>query len=564
MKQARGRFARRFELVEHGRSIAAYLFPTIPSNASARFGIFRLHGRQSFHGGRVICMKIDYESRAKPRRTYGRLNYFLFGGLIRTLSRFIKQTILVLLLAMAMYALVYGKRSALPLPAGTVELQYWEKWGGVEAAQMKEIVTDFNNTVGKDKNIYINYQSIALVDRKVLLATAAGTPPDIAGVWDGQLPAWAAIDAIEPLDDLAKAHGITPDIYKPIMWKSCTYEGHLYAVVSTPGNVALIYNRKMFQECAKELRAAGCDPDRAPETIDELNKYAAALDKWETIGNRRRLVRTGYHPLEPGWYVMYTPFWWGGKIFDEATQRLVLDDAGSIASFKWMASFSDRLGVDASSDFHSGMAAFNTPQNAFLIGQVAMEQQGPWMANYIEMNNPAMNHLLYPPGYDISKLTVQQRRDNCAWAAAPFPSADGRKDVNFVGTDLLILPRGCRHKTEAFEFLAYCTRQDVAEKLNMLHCKPSPLARVSEHFLHDHPNPYIDVFERLCRSPNAYRVPQIPIWSEVGDELTVATQKVFRHEMTAEEALHQAQQRMQLKWETYQARRAARLAGQGE
>jgi multiple sugar transport system substrate-binding protein len=502
-------------------------------------------------------MTIQYETKEKFGAAGGRAKG---PRIARVIVRVFKSITLVVLVGLALYALIWGKREPVALPPGTVELQYWEKWGGVEAAQMKEIVSDFNNTVGRDKHIHINYQSIALVDRKVLLATAAGTPPDIAGVWDGQLPAWGAIDAIEPLDELAKAHGITPEIYKPIMWQACTFEGHLYAVVSTPGNAALIYNKKMFRECAAELRAAGCDPERPPETIEELDNYAAALDKWQVAGGRRRLVRTGYHPLEPGWYLLYTPFWWGGKVFDEKTQRLVLDDPGAIASFKWIASFSERLGVDASSDFHSGMAAFNTPQNAFLIGQVAMEQQGPWMANYIEANNPAMNHLLYPAGYDTSKLTIKQRQENCAWAAAPFPSADGRKDVSFVGMDLLILPRGCKHKNEAFEFLAYCTRQEVAEKLNMLHCKPSPLARVSEHFLHDHPNPYIEVFERLCNSPNAYRVPQIPIWAEVGDELTVASQKVFRHEMTAEEALHEAQQRMQLKWETYQQRRAARLA----
>src|SRR4051812_18201600 len=216
---------------------------------------------------------------------------------LKLFARLLKRLVLAILLCLALYSLLYGKRPRIEHDPGAVELQYWEKWGGVEAAQMKEIVTDFNNTVGRDKHIYINYQSIALVDRKVLLATAAGTPPDIAGVWDGQLPAWAAIDAIEPLDDLAKSHGITPDIYKPIMWSSCTFEGHLYAVVSTPGNTALIYNKKMFHDNAAELRAAGCDPDRAPETIDELNKYAAALDKWETVGNRKRLVRTGYHPL---------------------------------------------------------------------------------------------------------------------------------------------------------------------------------------------------------------------------------------------------------------------------
>jgi len=37
-------------------------------------------------------------------------------------------------------------------------------------------------------------------------------------------------------------------------------------------------------------------------------------------------------------------------------------------------------------------------------------------------------------------------------------------------------------------------RQDVTEKLNMMHCKISPLLNVSDNFRNHHPNPYISVF----------------------------------------------------------------------
>ena len=52
-------------------------------------------------------------------------------------------------------------------------------------------------------------------------ASAAGVPPDIAGLWDAQLVQFAAMDALEPLDALATAHGITGDYYKPIYWDAC-------------------------------------------------------------------------------------------------------------------------------------------------------------------------------------------------------------------------------------------------------------------------------------------------------------------------------------------------------
>src|SRR5580700_2431339 len=89
-----------------------------------------------------------------------------------------------------------------------------------------------------------------------------------------------------------------------------------------------------------------------------------------------------------------------------------------------------------------------------------------------------------------------------------------------------------RHKTEAFEFIAYVNRQDVMEKLNKLHCKGSPLAKVSDDFLNNHPNPYIRIFERLASSPNAQTVPQIPIMPEVVDDLNALSQRISLLQVT--------------------------------
>jgi ABC-type glycerol-3-phosphate transport system substrate-binding protein len=135
---------------------------------------------------------------------------------------------------------------------------------------MKEIVNDFNAGIGAEKHIFVRYVSISAINQKTLIATAAGVPPDVAGLWDTNLAQFAAQDALEPLDDLATEHGITAATYKPVYWDACHYDGKLYALISTPATVALHYNKKLFHEQAASLRAAGLDPDRAPATIDEL------------------------------------------------------------------------------------------------------------------------------------------------------------------------------------------------------------------------------------------------------------------------------------------------------
>jgi ABC-type glycerol-3-phosphate transport system substrate-binding protein len=498
-----------------------------------------------------------------------------------------------------------------PLPPGRTVITYWEKWAGREGDQIRQIVDDFNNTVGAERGIYVQLVSMSNINQKTLVATAAGVPPDVAGVWDRQIAQYASLDALEPLDEYARAYGISREQYKPVYWDGLVYDGKLWGLISTPWCVGLHYNKRIFQENADRLRAAGLDPDRPPRTIDEFDRYAAALDIIEPNG---RIQRAGYLPLEPGWFLPHTPFWFGTSLFDAARQQFNLDDPRVVRAYEWIKSYSVRLGARSMTEFKDGMSGFDSPQNAFMIGKVAMVKQGPWMANFIENLKPSMNRWNVPPEWlERERRFAQIRRgmtraavvqllgppaestladgaERCTWpigtrnivvtfadgtvtesttrflpaherwkylewAAAPFPSAvEGMEGVTYAGFDALVIPRSARHKKEAFEFIAYVNRQDVMEKLCSLHCKNSPLTSVSREFIENHPNPYIEVFEALSSSPNAWPIPAVPVWMEAEDEMNVVSQRIYLLLQEPKDALAEAQQRLQVKLQTFQAR----------
>jgi multiple sugar transport system substrate-binding protein len=442
--------------------------------------------------------------------------------------------------------LVVGSRDKTEAPPGAVIVEYWEKWVGTEAAQMQQIVDDFNNTVGRERGIYVRYMSMTDVDQKTLVATSAGVPPDIAGLYDQQVAQYAALGAVEPLDDLAAAHGITEQTYLPVFWKGCHYNGHLYGLVSTPGTIALFFNKQIFQENAAALRAAGLSPDSPPATLDDLDRCARILEVKNAQG---RIERLGYDPLQ-SWYVPFTPYWFGGDLFDAASGRLLLDSPAAVRSFQWIASYSQQLGLQTLMDFQqNGLVNFDSPQNLLLVGKLVMQQQGPWMANYIEHLRPAMSQVLVPKEQEWK---LANRTDNYAWGVAPFPSAvPGLEDVSYSSFDVLMIPKGARHREAAFEFIAYVNRQDISEKLNMLHCKNCQLAHVSDNFLQHHPNPYIKVYQDLGASPNAHGVPQIPIWPEVFKELNDDAQSVALEGADPQTVLRAAQQRMQERYDRF-------------
>ena len=469
----------------------------------------------------------------------------------------LKRILLWLVLTGAAALLVFGPRPRLDGPPDRVVVDYWEKWGGLEGSQMQQIVDAFNETVGRDKGIFVRYLSVSSINEKTLVATAAGVPPDIAGMWESNVPQFAALGALEPLDELAAAYGITETYYKPVYWRGCQYEGRLYALVSTPWVLALHWDKRAYREAADRLRAEGLDPDRAPRTIAELDAYAKVLDVVDANG---WVSRAGYLPMHPGWFNLYMPFWFGGTLYDPATRRLLLDDEASIKAYRWIRSYSERFGVQAMTDFRSSLTTAASATDPFIVGTVAMEISGPWRANYLEDLAPHLNRWKMSKEEE-RRLPHRDRHVNYTWGAAPFPSADGRPNVGFAGYDILTIPRGARHKREAFEFIAYVNRQEVMERLCSMHSKNSPLREVSRSFLENHPNPYVEVFETLAASPYAYTVPSVPVWPEVAQELNDALQRVFLLQKTPEEALHDAQERSQRRLDRFfemERRRAGR------
>lgn len=447
----------------------------------------------------------------------------------------------------ALFLILGSHQDGVVARPGVTVVEYWEKWAGPEEMEMQVIVNDFNNTVGREKGIYVHYMSMTDIDQKTLISIAAGVPPDIAGTWDTQIAQYAALGAVEQLDDLAAAHGITEDDYLPVYWRGCSYNGHLYALVSTPGVVALLYNKQIFKECAAQLRAAGLDPDGPPRTLNEFDRYAAVFDQKSPDGQLRRV---GYLPTQ-SWYVPQLSFWFGGDVFDAVTHRMTLDSPATLRAYQWIQSYSKRLGGQPLLNFQNSLGnIFDSPQNPFLTGSLVMEQQGPWMANYIRHLKPSMSEVLCPTS---EEWKLPDRTANYAWGVAPFPSAvPGLENVSYNPFDALMIPAGAKHKTEAFEFIAYVNRQDVAEKLCTMHCKNCQLRHVSEAFLKNHPNPYIAIFQELAASPNAQCVPVCPIWPEVYKELIDTGQAVTLGEDPAA-AVRLAQRRMQERYDRFLA-----------
>ncbi len=337
-----------------------------------------------------------------------------------------------------------------PAAQGRVTVKYWERWTGTEAQAMRAVVDDFN---ASQNRIYVDYSSVSEMDRKLMLATAGGVPPDVAGVYGRTIPVYAENNALLPIDRRAAEAGITRAQYIDVFWKACTYRNHLWALPTTPSCLALIWNKKLFRE-------AGLDPEKPPQSIAELEQDNARLVRRRADGS---LASCGYLPAEPGWWNEIRGWWFGGQLWNG--RAITANSPENVAAFRWIASYPKRFGPRDLLGFHDAFGNFASPQNPFFTGRVAMVLQGPWIYTFIKNFAPA----------------------DFEWGVAAFPSIDPSKfrDVTLAETDALLIPAGAQHPREAFEFIRYVNTQKPMEKLCIAQRKFSPLRETSPDFSRD-------------------------------------------------------------------------------
>jgi multiple sugar transport system substrate-binding protein len=409
-----------------------------------------------------------------------------------------------------------------PSRAGRVVVTYWEKWADFEKDAMQAVVDDFNRSQGR---IYVDYVSVSGIVQKTLVATQAGAPPDIAGLWANEVADLAEKNVIVPLDEYAAGTTVTAERYLPIFWDMVTYQGKIFGVPSTPVVIAFYWNKDLF-------KAAGLDPETPPRTIAELDRFAERLTKTKDGS----ITQMGFLPSEPMWWPHFWPYLFGGKLWDGG-DKILLDSPENIRAFTWVQSYAKNYGVAALQNLSASFGNFASAQDPFMGGRLAMTVQGVWLANYAAKYAPKLNY-----------------------GAAPLPALnEGDPPKGVADTDILAIPNGAKHPREAFEFIRYFSSQQATEKLALLQRKNTPLREISDGFWREHGHPYIRMFQDLASSPATVPAqPAMSVWHEYRREIANAFQQVWLVQATPEQALTEARQRIQKSWDRERSRQRAK------
>lgn len=422
--------------------------------------------------------------------------------------------------------LIFGPSNRQEIPPNRTVIRYWEKWSGIEGQIMQSIVDRFNETVGRDEGIWVEYSAISNVERRTLIATAGGDPPDVAGLYDHIVAQYADQGALLELDDLVPKYGINPDDFKPVWWDIGRYNGTLYALPSTPYTIALYYNKRLFRD-------AGLDPEQPPRTIEELTEYSHRLTRRDDTG---RIIQGGLIPAPAllGWWHWVWPFFFDARLWDG--EKFTLDTPEGRAAMRWVESERQWLGVKEALAFEGTAGAIEGPQNPFISERIAMVFQGPWVANWIRAFKPDLEY-----------------------GVAAFPSVSADRQNVFVSADVFAIPRGSRHPYEAMIFLKYVLQQEVLEEICQRQCKVSPFANPRPEFFDQHPiTEHIRTFDQLANSKYAFGHPQMPTFQQASTEMLYMLESILQGVRSAEKAVELCQKKVDSVVNEYQRMQSRR------
>jgi ABC-type glycerol-3-phosphate transport system substrate-binding protein len=209
---------------------------------------------------------------------------------------------------------------------------------------------------------------------------------------------------------------------------------HFFLPYST-GPMGLIYNAKAFQD-------AGLDPNRPPQTWEELLDYAKKLTK----GNQYGIGLFGKGDNSSVWRLWY---WWmsnGGNVLTPDGKRSAINSPEFVEAVDFWADLYRKHKVAPPS-----VPANSFGENNQLLAQgvVAMVESGVWQFGVTEKINPAIKGQL---------------------RAAPMPTRKVKVAVG-GGTDSLCITKSSTHVKEAWELLKFLSDEQSGVTVWKIHGK---------------------------------------------------------------------------------------------
>lgn len=362
-----------------------------------------------------------------------------------------------------------GKKAS----TGKVVIHFWQFW---DLAVIEPQVAAFE-ALHPDVDIQVEQLTWATGLEKIQAALASGTQPDVCELGSTWLPRFSYEGV---LADITPVYEAERDSF--LMWESALWNGRAYGLPWVQGSRALFINRTLF-------RRAGLDPDRPPQTWDEL---LDAAQKISALGTA--IYGFGQNIGER--YVLYKKFMafaWGngGDVFDE-NGAVVLNSPAVLEAL----------------EFYLKLAPFSLQEKQevldqyFKTGRLGMQISGAWNLKNYQLEAPDLDY---------------------AVALVPKPALDHGSHASFAGAEMLVVFKASPHAEAALEFARFLQAYPQAKQVSLAAGSVFPASREAMNDSTFMSDPRARVF--IEQSLTSRTTPAHPGWIEMEEAIDRAVEE---------------------------------------
>lgn len=386
---------------------------------------------------------------------------------------------------------------------GTVTIRFSYLWTGAEAKAMEKVITAFNQSQDK-----IVVEGVSNPDQQAQLAAMTGSKGafDISDHFGTSTGSWGSKGIIQPLDDYIERDGFDLEDFVAPALDQCRYDDQIFQLPISVNNYALFYNKQLFSR-------AGVDGP--PKTTSE---WATAIEQLTKSGSNglTQLGMAGSSGAGANYRLLGTVH--GGRWYaDDGTPTP--DDAGNVAGADfYVDNVISKYGVDKIDRFASGFGDYQSPQNPFYQGKLAMVVDGEWQPSFIDEYAPDLE-----------------------WGVAPIPHPDDRPELansTLVEPGTLFIPSNSQHPDEAWEFMKYLVSAEAMLPFTLALSNLPSRTSLLDHADYDKITNF-DLFLDLLSSENAHSLPAQPSYAEYTADLETADDEITRLVKSPQEAYAQ-------------------------
>lgn len=297
-----------------------------------------------------------------------------------------------------------------------------------EAPIFDGLAETFNETAGGNWKFDRIAGSWEDFSRKYITEVAAGSTHDVARIAIIHQPSYISNGYISDLTPFFEQSGISLDDYYKSAFDEWTVDGKLYGIPAGIYNMAIYYNKSMFD--AASIPHLPTDWEDDSWNLDAFRATALKLTSGEGAEKQ--------YGFATNWdlrWVIHFVWALGGDFINAEHTQVILDSPEAVQGLQFAQ---DLIRTDQSWLTPMQLSGGNTAE-AFMSGRVGMYLDGMWQM-------PAMSEI-----------------EDFEWGVAPVPAGTHRFTGNYV--DAWVMPPSAKNPEQSWEFLKFMASAEAQNYL---------------------------------------------------------------------------------------------------